>query len=342
MREIKLLFRENMNEEINKIKEDFPNIKFYSHSRLGNFNQCKRGYYYTYIDKKDQKPSVYSELGTACHTTLEDLYECKVDKLNKELFDNEFNKCKLFGINFPKSKYDIAGGYYKDISAFYNVYNKIEAREGDKFISELGFILRLDETKALMGYIDLLILHTDGTCEIVDFKTSSTFDKNHTIEAGRQLILYKLAIEQLYNIKVNTVSWQMLKYMDVKVGLNKQKTALRGREWVSKCSSQIRKIMSSKGYDKNLIDMYMCLAESTNSIDNLPQDIKEEIKVDVYRRYYEVTEDLIKEYYDYTYSSIEQIENMNNENINDWHCSVDEFFCSNLCSFGETYCKYKN
>ena len=48
----------------------------------------------------------------------------------------------------------------------------------------------------------------------------------------------------------------MLKYMDVKVGLNKQKTALRGREWVSKCSSQIRKIMSSKGYDKNIIDMY--------------------------------------------------------------------------------------
>ena len=133
--------------------------------------------------------------------------------------------------------------------SFYDVYNKIEAREGDRFISELGFILKLDETKALMGYIDLLILHTDGTCEIIDFKTSSTFDKNHTVEAGRQLILYKLAIEQLYNIKVNTVSWQMLKYVDVKVGLNKQKTALRGREWVSKCSAQIRKLMSSKGYE---------------------------------------------------------------------------------------------
>lgn len=342
MGEIKLLFRENMDQEINRIKEECPDIKFYSHSRLGNFNQCKRGYYYTYIDKKQQNPSVYSELGTACHSTLEELYECKVDKLNKELFDDEFNKCKLFGINFPKSKYDIAGGYYKDISAFYDVYNKIEAREGDRFISELGFILKLDETKALMGYIDLLILHIDGTCEIVDFKTSSTFDKNHIIEAGRQLILYKLAIEQLYNIKVNTVSWQMLKYVDVKIGLNKQKTALRGREWVSKCSAQIRKLMSSKGYDKSLIDMYMCMAEASNSIDNLPQDIKDEIKVDVHRRYYDVTDDLIKEYYDYTYSSIEQIENMDNENINDWDCTVDDFFCSNLCGFGGTYCKYKN
>lgn len=339
MKDIKLIFRENMNEEIKKIKDENPDIKFYSHSKLGNFNQCKRGYYYTYIDKKQQKPSVYSELGTACHTTLEDLYECKVESLDKTLFDNEFNKCKLFGINFPKSKYDIAGGYYKDISSFYDIYNKIPPREGDRFISELGFILILDKNIAFMGYIDLLILHTDGTCEIVDFKTSSTFDKNHVVEAGRQLILYKLAIEQLYNIKVNTVSWQMLKYVDVQVGLNKPKIALRGREWVSKCSMQIKKIMASKGYDKSLIDMYIGIAETTNSIDNLPQDIKDEIEVDVHRRYYEVTDELIKEYYDYTYSSIKEIEGMNKDNISCWECNVDEFFCTNLCGFKGTYCK---
>ncbi len=342
MKEIKLLFRENMNEEINKIREGFPNIKLYSHSRLENFNQCKRGYYYTYIDKKEQKPSVYAELGTACHTTLEDLYECKVEKLNKELFNNEFNKCKLFGINFPKSKYDIEGGYYKDISAFYNVYNKIEARKGDKFISELGFILRLDDTKALMGYIDLLILHEDGTCEIVDFKTSSKFEKDKVLKAGRQLILYKLAIEQLYGIKVNTVSWQMLKYVDVKIGDNKEKVALRGREWVSKCCAQIKKLMLKNGYDPTLIDMYISVSEATNSIKNLPKEIQDEIKVDVHRRYYEVTDELIEEYYSYTYSSIEEIENMKNKNINEWICNVDNFFCSNLCGFYGIYCNSIN
>ena len=104
MSEIELVFRSNMDEHINKIKGKYPDIKFYSYSKLGNFNQCKKGYYYTYIDKKVQKPSVYTELGTAAHTTLEDLYDGKVDKLDKALFDNEFKKCELFGIDFPKSK----------------------------------------------------------------------------------------------------------------------------------------------------------------------------------------------------------------------------------------------
>ena len=42
MGEVKLLFRENMNEEINRIKDEYPDIKFYSYSRLANFNQRKR------------------------------------------------------------------------------------------------------------------------------------------------------------------------------------------------------------------------------------------------------------------------------------------------------------
>lgn len=340
MSKIELIFRENMNDYISKVKEQFPDAKFYSHSRLGNYNQCQRGYYYTYIDKKPQKTGVYSTLGTACHTTLEDLYENKTTTLSKKVFDDEFLKCELFGINFPRSKYDIKGGYYKDISAFYESYKKITI-EGAKYISELGFILKIDDNHYLQGYIDLLILHPDGTAEIIDFKTSSTFDKAHTLEAGRQLVLYKMAIEQLYGIEVRSVSWEMLKYIDVKVGTNKIKTAIKGREYVAKCSSQIKTLMKKAGYDDFLIESYLLKAEEENSFSCLPKEIQNQIEFNVHRRYYDVTDELKDELIEYIKSTIKEIENKKDEPESCWCCKVDQFFCENLCSFSNTYCQYK-
>lgn len=336
---IELIFRENMGEYINNIKKENPKARFYSHSRLGTYNQCKRSYYYTYIDKKPQKAGVYSTLGTSVHTTLEELYEGKVDKLNRDIFDNDFAKCELFGIKFPESKYDIKGGYKKDIYAFYDVYKK-RSDEDCKFISELGFILKIDKDHYEIGYIDLLILNNDGTCDIVDFKTSSDFDKNHVVEAGRQLILYKLAIEQLYGIKVNTVAWEMLKYCNVKVGKNREKKAVKGREWVKKISSQIKTLMKNKGYDPVLTDMYIAKAEIENTINGLPDDIKKEISVNTYIREYDVTQELIEECLEYTKRSIKEIEELDNSNIELWKPSVDKFFCKNLCGFSCTECKY--
>ena len=64
------------------------------------------------------------------HSRLINLYS----QLNKKYFDNAFDKCELFGINFPKSKYDIKGNYKKDINNFYNVYKAIDGKN-KQFIS---------------------------------------------------------------------------------------------------------------------------------------------------------------------------------------------------------------
>ena len=318
MSKIELLFREGMAEKIEEIKQNNPKATFWSHSRLGNFCQCKKQYY---------------------HSSLEEVYDGKVERPSKQIFDNEFLKCELFGINFPKSKYDIKGGYKKDIDAFYDVYKKIDS-EGKKFISEIGFILQLDDDHYEIGYIDLLVLNDDGTAEIIDFKTSSTFDAKHTISAGRQLVLYKIAVEQLYGIKVNSVSWQMLKYIDVQIGDNKPKVALRGREWVAKCSSQIKTLMKKEGLDLSLIDLYLTKAEADNNINCLPQEIVNKIKVNIHKREYEVTNEIIEECLEYTRNTIKEIEAMDKEDEDKWECNKDIFFCTNLCGFGGTHCKY--
>jgi len=65
----------------------------------------------------------------------------------------------------------------------------------------------------MQGYIDA-VDDTDkenGEC-ILDWKSSSMFSGEKEREAGRQLIIYKLAREAMGH-KVNRVGWFMMKYL---------------------------------------------------------------------------------------------------------------------------------
>lgn len=338
MSKIELIFRDNMNEYIDKIKKKNPNAVFLSHSKLGTFAQCPRSYYYSYIDRKPQTQGVYSTLGSEVHETLQELYEDKTDVLDKGRFDKAFEMCSILGIDFPVSQYDIAGNYKRDIDNFYKYYKRFPKEEGKQFICELGFILQIDQNHYEMGYIDLLILNPNGTAEIVDFKTSSSFTGNHLIEAGRQLVLYKLAIEQLYNIPVTRVSWQMVKYMDVQIGTNKPKIGIKGREWVKACSSQIRTLLKKEVGDVSIAELMLAKAIADNSIESLPQGVQDKIKYNIQNREYEVTQAVIDEFWDYTRNSIVTIESREPV-IDAFPCNCDKFFCCNLCGFSRDYCK---
>lgn len=328
---INLLFREGMNEKISEIKKENPNAKFYSISRLNNFNQCKRGYYYTYIDKKEQKSGVYSTLGSAAHSDLEDLYEGKVDELLPQHFNEEWIKCELFGIKFPSNK--IKENYKKDLDAFYKIYKKDQG----KYISELGFILQIDNNSYIMGYIDLLQIHDDGSVSISDFKTSSAFATPKKLQhAGRQLCLYQLSMEQLYGLKVVSNEWIMLKYVEVQIGNNKPKI-VSTREWVSKCESQLKTLMKKSGMDSFLIDMYLLEAKKNNNVEGLPEEIKSKVFVKIQCRKYEITEEIRQETLLYVKETINAIENMEKD-IEKWDCSVDKFFCQHLCGFYPKNC----
>ena len=338
MSKIELIFRDNMQEYVNKIKDKNPNAVFLSHSKLGTFSQCPRSYYYSYIDRKPQTAGIYSTLGSEVHETLQELYEDKTDVLDKGRFDKAFEMCEILGISFPSSQYDIAGNYKKDIDNFYKYYKRFPKEEGKQFICELGFILQIDQNHYEMGYIDLLILKPDGTAEIVDFKTSSSFTGNHLIEAGRQLVLYKLAIEQLYNIPVTKVSWQMVKYMDVQIGNNKPKIGVKGREWVKACSSQLKTLVKKECGADTIAEMLVMKAVADNSLESLPQSVQYKVHYNIQNREYKVTQEVIDEFWEYTRNSIKQIE-ARGQAIDAFPCNCDKFFCSWLCGFSRDYCK---
>lgn len=333
---INLIFRENMDEAITNIKKEYgEDVKFYSISKINNFNTCPHQFYQTYIAKNVQKAGVYGVLGTACHSDLETLYENEeADKLVNEKFNSAWQMCELFKVNFPVSRGDIKGNYKKDIDSFYNHYKKIE---GHKFISELGFLLKIDNKHFLMGYIDLIEFKEDGTIAIIDFKTSAMFKDKKLVEAGRQLCIYQMAMEQLYGLTVVDNGWQMLKYLEVKVGNNKPKV-VSGRELVEKISSQVKTLMKKNGVSEFEINMYITKATQNNDISCFPDEIKEQIKINTYYLPYDVTEEVKKECIEYITGTIEKIESMDKENIEVWEKSPNDFFCKNLCGYYPKYC----
>lgn len=331
---IKIITRETMEYEINKIKGINPNAKFWSISRINNFNSCKRQYYHTYVNKKEQKTGIYSLLGSAVHADLEDLYENKTDKLECVSFDNDWVKASMFGINFMSD--NVRDNYKKDIDEHYKRYKK----PNGKFLSEIGFLLKLTDNDYMMGYIDLIQLLDDNKAKIVDFKTSSKFDKKKLIEAGRQLSVYQMALEQLYQMEIIDNGWEMVKYITVQIGDYKSKD-VSAREWVSKCKTQIKNLNKKEKYvDEDLIDMLLSKCEVDNDIKSLPQELQNKISIKTCYIGYDVTEEVKQETLNYILETIKEIEKLNINNELEWECNVNDFYCKNLCSFSGKHCRY--
>ena len=85
--------------------------------------------------------------------------------------------------------------------------------EGQFFIEEE--ILVEINGYLLKGFIDIYFKNNNEIV-ILDYKTSSKFAKRDLIPNGRQLVLYAIALEQMYpDCKVVAIGWDMLKYVEV-------------------------------------------------------------------------------------------------------------------------------
>lgn len=335
MEEIKLYDRDTIQEDINKLRNKGCNI--WSISRLNNYNTCPRQYYLTYIEHAKQKQGIYSFLGSALHSDYEDLYSGVTEKLTPNHFDEDWFKAEIFSINFPSN--NIKNNYKKDIDFCYKHYNKMN---GGKFLCELGFILKIDDENYMYGFIDLIEFLDDNKIKIYDFKSSAMFKDKKLRIAARQLAIYQMAMEQLYGLEVVSNSWIMAKYSDVVIGDYKPIIAVQNKDIVKRCETTLKRFMKKKGIDDSLIDMHIAMCYSIGNLDCLPEEIKKEIKIETHIKHHVIDDECKDETIQYIKDTISTIERHNKSNINDWCCSVNDFFCSNLCGFGGTYCKYKN
>ena len=182
-------------------------MTLYSYSRLNTFKQCKLKYKYQYIEKikTEIEQTVEAFLGSRVHDCLEKLY--KDLKFQKLLTIEELIAYfhKIWGENWTdnilivKKEYSVEN-YTKMGEKFLNDYYERyhPFNQGKTIGLETVNTASLDEKDSIHIRIDRLVLRSDNTYEIHDYKTNASLPTQDKIDEDEQLAIYAYGIKQMY------------------------------------------------------------------------------------------------------------------------------------------------
>jgi hypothetical protein len=257
----------------------------------------------------------------------------------------ELEELDLVGVDFPNEK--IRENWLKDMNHFCENYR----RPYGYFTTEELILYKLNEDVYLQGYTDLIRHNNDDTISIFDYKTSTDFDNESLIKAGRQLCLYAMAKEQEGN-KVKLVAWIMVKYCEVtfmgktkktsKSETTQSKVINRGK-LVSELKPYLEKNLYDLGYDEFDVENMLTESLKNNSLSNLPSSVIDKYTIKPYVRKYELTDEVRRETIEYITEMIKRFENKSDKesewkvkNFTKYNKSgkavEDTFFCTVLCN----------
>ena len=315
----------------------------YSISRLNTINQCPYSAYLQYVKGVRSKDNCWSSLGGKVHTALEDCIHGADESIIEDAINEELEYLDTMGIEFPLDRNGnptLRENWIADMKGFAKHFKTPQG----EFETEEFIICQIDDDSYMQGYIDLIRKNDDGTISIFDWKTSSQFDKDHLLQAGRQLVFYMLA-KQNQGYKVRDVAWVMLKYATVswlaKNGKKQTKT-VEWRKLGTEMKKKIEKDMIEAGYNDIDIEQRLDWLIEDNDIVRQVPEVKEKYTLSPYVRYYDITPEIIEETLQYIKSGIAKFKQYGDiaENYKPLDCYENSFFCHNLCGFGRDKCSH--
>lgn len=179
----------------------------FSFSRLETFHNCRRSYYYTYIENDRSGDNIYSFLGTIVHELTQGIIlkqETNESALNK--FVAAVDDAEMLGLEWISEK--VKDNFVQCIVHFFENYSP---ELNNTIRIEDYFEININGT-VLRGYIDLWY-RLDNTIYIVDFKTSTKFSKKDLSKKSRQLVLYAVALSEKYPEYDIILQFNMVKYV---------------------------------------------------------------------------------------------------------------------------------
>lgn len=320
-------------------------IDVYSISKLNTINQCPYQAYLAYVEKAPRQTKIYGVLGGITHDAIERCIKDQADtSIIKESIKKELKNLDTLGVDFPLDRNGnptIRNNWVANMTRFAEEFTTPKGT----YDTEQFILYEIIDGIWIQGYIDAIRHNKDGSLWIIDWKTSSNFDKSHLLEAGRQLIVYALA-KEAQGFEVKKVSWCMLKYCVTSWTLKNGKTKEKVSEWrnyVKDLYDTLAKKLTEAGYDDIDINMMLEEALDHNNIDNLPEEIQSQFKTSIYVRDYEITPELIDECRDYIARSVEMYRTSGTSAKNYKPCDIakESYFCSNLCAYSRSCGYYK-
>lgn len=183
-------------------------MTIYSHSRLETFKNCPLKYKFNYIDKiKREEEGIEAFLGSRFHKIMEKIYKnlpfrkYSLDELlafYEDDWDKKYHDKIVIADNERKAEdyKEIGKKFIEDYYKRYYPFN-----QGKVLGIERPVMINLDDKGEykLRGYIDRLDQAEDRTYEIHDYKTSKSLPEQSKMDEDRQLALYQIGIQNMWN-----------------------------------------------------------------------------------------------------------------------------------------------
>lgn len=353
-------------EKNEKLQELFDkNIPVYSYSKLDSWDGCKYNWYHSYILHERSKDNIYSIIGSVIHDSLEDIYTNKSTlQESKNIFNKTIRESEEKGIKFPDNPPTTKINYIKNMNNFFENYKIMNT----KMITEQFVLLKIPRIDNAINdkdfiwiqmYIDSImpvIENKEFSSVIInDWKTSSKFDKDKLKKASRQLLIYKMGVEQSTNIKVSRLGWTMLKYCyccyrtkgsksnpsQIKKSMQERKDGIK---WFSK---KIIGDLIKDGMDTIEAELLMGKAINQSTMKIFPKNIQDRYWIEDCFLECNFDDELLEDCKKWIINTVMKIESIEHKIENYPNVDISEktsYFCFNLC--GRPNCihllKYKN
>jgi putative RecB family exonuclease len=196
----------------------------YSHTRLGAFESCPRKYWYAYIGKPtiEKVETVEQFLGKRVHEALEELYRrvmrgrvMAADEL-LALYERHWKRewsdeVRVVRQGVTAADYQAIGR--KALSDYHKRYAPFDQARTLKVEARVQFPLDGEGRYRMTGYVDRIARRADGTFEVHDYKTSGRLPTQDDLASDRQLALYHLGIERMWQgIERVELIWHYLRF----------------------------------------------------------------------------------------------------------------------------------
>lgn len=180
----------------------------YSHSRLSTYENCPLKYKYQYIEKiklEEEWVSIEAFMGSRVHDTLEKLYaDLRLTKTNTlaellgfydDIWEKEYtDEVRVVKQGYTPENYRETGR--KCVSDYFVRYEPFD--DAKTLSLEARLMVDIGGYK-LTGLIDRLSHKKEGHYEIHDYKTSGYLPEQEKFDKDRQLALYQIGVEEMWN-----------------------------------------------------------------------------------------------------------------------------------------------
>lgn len=299
-------------EQLKDLMEKEGVSRIWSWSKFNCFHTSPYEYYLKYIKhaKEDRTDCIYTTTGGISHDILERHY---LGKLPYKDMLNDFEDGWITAVDIADMKFDrnspekndkISQKYYENLQHFFKNHTPLKYKP---MIEQ--FVKVMIEGNLFQGYIDVCFKDDEDNIHIVDWKTSSIYKGAKAENECGQLVVYAIGLHQ-QGIPMDKIKicWNFLKYVSIQY--QQKNGAIKTRE-VERCKigeslqANAKMWLKAGGYD---VDEYLKLLLDTNSIECLPDDVKDKYVISDCYIYVPLTEKLVQKWVTEITTTIQDIE----------------------------------